>query len=121
MIGYTTVGTRDLAKASAFFDTVLAPLGGQGNTFGERMRFYGGGGGASLAVCTPWDGQPATVGNGMMVGLAAPSVEAVDKVHALALSSGGSDEGAPGERMPGIYGAYFRDLDGNKFAIIHRG
>ena len=58
------------------------------------------------------DKRPATVGNGTMVALGAASREQVDAVHAKALELGGSDEGAPGQRWPGFYAAYFRDLDG---------
>ena len=121
MISYATVGSNDLDKAKAFYDAVLKPLGGNRASFGDRMHIYMGEGGASLALCTPFDKQPATVGNGMMIGLSAPSKAAVEEVHALALAKGGADEGAPGERSPGLYGAYFRDLDGNKLSIIHRG
>ena len=47
--------------------------------------------------------------------------EAVQKFHAKALALGGTDEGAPGERMPGFYAGYFRDLDGNKFCAFKMG
>ena len=45
----------------------------------------------------------------------------VDKLYAKAISLGATDEGAPGERMPGFYAGYFRDLDGNKLAFFHMG
>ncbi|NBU89429.1 MAG: VOC family protein, partial [Betaproteobacteria bacterium] len=61
-------------------------------------------------------GHKATVGNGTMVALAASSPEQVQALHAKALALGGQDEGAPGPRGKGFYGAYFRDLDGNKLA-----
>ena len=63
---------------------------------------------------TPVDGQPATVGNGMMIGLSLSSQDQVKALHARALALGSKDEGAPGDRGGGFYGAYFRDLDGNK-------
>jgi predicted lactoylglutathione lyase len=50
----------------------------------------------------------------MMGGFDFESREAVDAFHAKAIELGGSCEGPPGERMPGVYFAYFRDLDGNK-------
>ena len=62
----------------------------------------------------PHDGNAATVGNGVMVALAADSREQVDAIYAAAIAAGGADEGAPGERGPGVYAGYFRDLDGNK-------
>jgi predicted lactoylglutathione lyase len=65
-------------------------------------------------VLGPYDGQPATVGNGSMCGFRFDTREAVDAFHARALALGGADEGAPGERAPTFYMSYFRDLDGNK-------
>ena len=67
----------------------------------------------------PYDGKPATVGNGMMVALAAKNTDQVDALHAKALELGGADEGAPGPRGDsGFYAAYFRDLDGNKLSAF---
>jgi predicted lactoylglutathione lyase len=74
-----------------------------------------------LAVCTPYDAQPATVGNGTMVALAAGSRDRVRKLHARALELGGSDEGEPGPRGVGGHFGYFRDLDGNKLCAFHMG
>jgi predicted lactoylglutathione lyase len=80
---------------------------------GERIRGY--------ATGKPYDGEAAHPGNGLMVALTAPSREVVDQILAEALASGGRDEGAPGERMPGFYGAYFRDPDGNKLCVFMMG
>lgn len=122
MVGYTTLGTNDLEKAIAFYDSLLAELGGKQVLNDGRMIVWAGAGpGGMLAVCTPYDEQPASVGNGMMVALAAGSQENVRKLHAKALELGASDEGAPGERMNGFYGGYFRDLDGNKLCAFHLG
>lgn len=74
-----------------------------------------------IGVGTPHDLEPATSGNGTMVALAVGSRDNVDAVYAKAIALGGQDEGAPGERMPGFYGGYFRDLDGNKFVAFHMG
>lgn len=123
MIGYVTIGTNDLARAAAFYDKVFASLGGQ-RTFanGERMQFYGAPGGQTMvAVAKPYDEKPASFGNGSMFGFPAASREQVDAAHAAALAAGGTDEGAPGERMPTFYGAYFRDLDGNKICVFKAG
>jgi len=115
MIGYVTLGTNDLPRATAFFDTLLAEMGASRMMNMDRMVIYGTQAGAPmLSVCKPYDGKPATAGNGTMVALNAGSREAADKVYRKALELGGADEGAPGERGPGIYGGYFRDLDGNK-------
>ena len=114
MIGYATIGSNDLDKAKKFYETVLAPLGARPAFASDRMQGYAGAGGAMLAVCTPYNGEKAVAGNGNMVALAAPSPDVIKQVYDLALANGATDEGGPGERMPGFYGAYFRDLDGNK-------
>lgn len=115
MIGYVTIGTNDLTRAEKFYDALLAELGGKRVMTNERMRFYGAGPGQPMiAVCTPHDKKQASVGNGMMVALAAKSKEQVDAVYKKALSLGGTDEGKPGPRGDNFYAAYFRDLDGNK-------
>ena len=123
MFSHVLVGTNDLEKASKFYDAVLAPLGG-GRTFanGDRMQFYGSKGSkAMIAVSKPYDEQPATAGNGTMFGLPAESTEQVDAVHAAALAAGGACDGPPGQRLPTFYGAYFRDLDGNKVCVFKMG
>lgn len=122
MIGYATIGANDLEKAKTFYDKVLAPLGGQRTMTMDRMQGYGSAsGGAMLAVCRPYDEKPATSGNGTMIALAAPSREVVDQVHAAALAAGGTCDGAPGLRGDAFYGAYFRDLDGNKLCAFKMG
>jgi predicted lactoylglutathione lyase len=116
MIGYVTLGTRDLKKAAAFYDKIAAEMGL--GRFLESDTFISWGSeqsGAGLGVTAPFDGKPMTVGNGVMVALAARDRAEVDRIHKLALSLGGTDEGAPGPRGEGgFYAAYFRDLDGNK-------
>jgi len=118
MIGYVTVGTNDLEKAKAFYDSLLGELGGKRTMTMDRMQFYGAGNGPMVAVCKPYDEMPATGGNGTMISLSAASREAVDKVHAKALAGGAKDEGAPGLRGDTFYGGYFRDLDGNKLCVF---
>lgn len=116
MLAYTTLGTNDLARAAAFYDVLLAELGAK-RFMDEPDYFIAWGNsqeGAGLGITYPFDKNPATVGNGVMVALNALSREQVDRVHAKALELGGTDEGAPGQRSPGFYAAYFRDLDGNK-------
>jgi catechol 2,3-dioxygenase-like lactoylglutathione lyase family enzyme len=121
MIGYATIGTNDLDRARAFYDAVAATLGGRRIPSPERMQMYGGSNGTAIAVCQPYDGGPAGVGNGSMFALAAQSHEAVDAAHAAALAAGGTCEGPPGDRGGGFYGAYFRDLDGNKLCAYKMG
>lgn len=123
MIGYATIGTNDLEKAKVFYDAVFEPLGGK-RTFanGERMQFYAASGTPGMiAISKPYDEQPATFGNGSMFGLPATSTEQVDAVHAAAIVAGGTCDGPPGQRLPTFYGAYFRDLDGNKICVFKFG
>jgi catechol 2,3-dioxygenase-like lactoylglutathione lyase family enzyme len=121
MIGYVTIGTNDFEKAKAYYDALLAELGGKRSFANDHMQGYSSRGGAMLAVCTPNDGKTATAGNGTMFALTAPNRETVDKVHAKAMSLGSKDEGAPGDRGNGFYGAYFRDPDGNKLCVFKMG
>lgn len=123
MLAYATLGTKDLPKAAAFYDAVLAPLGAS-RMMEEPDYFIAWGNseqGAGLGITYPFDKQAATVGNGTMVALQGNSREQVDAVYAKALALGGSDEGAPGQRAPGFYAAYFRDLDGNKLNCCYMG
>lgn len=121
MIGYVTLGTNDLPRAAAFYDALFASIGVGRQWEFERAIGWGPSSQApSLSVIKPFDGQPATVGNGVMIALAMPSREAVDAFHAKAIELGGTDEGQPGPRGSGTYyGSYFRDLDGNKIAAYH--
>ena len=109
--------------AAAFYDAVLAPLAAK--RFMEEPDYFIAWGnseaGAGLGITYPFDKQAATVGNGCMVALGASSREQVDAVYAKAIELGGSDEGAPGQRYPGFYAAYFRDLDGNKLNCCYMG
>jgi predicted lactoylglutathione lyase len=122
VIGYVTVGTNDIPRAAGFYDALLASVGAKrlmeletfilwGTSFDE----------ACLAIAKPFDGKAATVGNGVMIALRAESKAAVDALHRKALELGGQDEGAPGPRGDTFYGAYFRDLDGNKLNAFFLG
>ena len=115
MIGYVTLGTSDLVRAGKFYDAIAREMGVGRMMETERFIAWGApGGGAGIGLALPFDGKPATVGNGVMVALEAKDKAQVDRIYRLALSLGGKDEGAPGARFEGFYAAYFRDLDGNK-------
>lgn len=120
MIGYVTLGTNDIAAASAFYDRVLGVLGAKRIMEGDRFVAWGNSPTqASLGVIKPFNGEPATVGNGAMAAIAAATPEQVQQVYDLARSLGAADEGAPGPRgTSGFYAAYFRDLEGNKLAVF---
>ena len=122
MIGYTTLGTNDIAKAGSFYDALLAELGGKrAMEMDGFIAWSSGPASPMVSVIKPHDGKPATVGNGVMVALMASSKEQVDAIHRKALSLGAKDEGAPGPRGAGFYAAYFRDLDGNKLNAFFMG
>jgi catechol 2,3-dioxygenase-like lactoylglutathione lyase family enzyme len=116
---HVTVGTNDLAKARAFYDAVLSPLGYKRlNDLGDNGSIWGESA-AEFFVLKPANGQPATYANGGTVSFEAPNRAAVAAFHKAALAAGGKDEGAVGPRswLPHAYGAYARDLDGNKLAV----
>jgi hypothetical protein len=127
MIGYVTVGSNDLPKARGFYDVLMPVLGaGRIMEFGDNFTMYGTGmGKPGLAVCKPYDGNVATAGNGNMTSIVCDTRDRVDAIHAKAMELGGSDEGAPGlrgeEGPQAFYGAYFRDLDGNKLCAFRIG
>jgi catechol 2,3-dioxygenase-like lactoylglutathione lyase family enzyme len=125
MFSYVSLGTNDLARAMRFFDAVLDPLGHlriEDYDREDRSAAWGQDDpGPHLWVTQPFDGQPATVGNGTMVSFLAPSRAAVDAFHAAALACGGKDACAPGLRPqygPHFYAAYVRDPDGNKLNAV---
>ncbi len=118
MIGYVTIGTNDLDKATAFYDALLAEVGAKQIFSTERIKFYGNAPGSPMfAVCLPYDQKEHHRGNGNMVAIPAGSREKVDELYAKARELGATDEGEPGERMPVFYGSYVRDLDGNKLCF----
>ena len=116
MIGYVTMGTNDLDRAVAFYDALVAEMGGK--RFMEHDGvFVAWAVDPSLpgfALTKPFNGEPATVGNGTMVALAVDSTDKVDAFYNKAIELGGTDEGPPGPRGDGFYAGYFRDPDGNK-------
>jgi catechol 2,3-dioxygenase-like lactoylglutathione lyase family enzyme len=122
MIGYVTLGTNKFEEATKFYDELLGSIGAGRFLENERLIAWATSPGApALAVCRPFDGESATVGNGVMVALVVDSREKVDALYAKALELGGTDEGAPGQRGDTFYGGYFRDLDGNKLNAFYFG
>jgi hypothetical protein len=115
MIGYTTVGTNDFTRAAAFYDALFATIGA--GRFMESDTFIAWGCAPTqpaFAIIRPFNGQPASVGNGVMIAMVFDSPEKVNAFYEKAIALGASDEGAPGARSPNFYAGYFRDLDGNK-------
>ncbi len=124
MLSYVTIGAADPAKAHAFYDAVLATIGWSQHTAFGNWRGYGEGGnkeGPGVWVCTPFNGEAATSGNGMMVAFGARTRDQVHAFYEAAMAHGATDEGGPGARPdygPNWYAAYLRDPTGNKLAIV---
>lgn len=130
MLIYVTLGTDDMDRATAFWGAVMDVLGqprlpdldgvsGNWAFWGQDYDH-----GFSLCLCRPFDGGPATGGNGTMLAFRCADAALVDRAHAAGLAAGGRDEGAPGLRPhygAGFYAGYLRDPDGNKLALVcHR-
>ena len=122
LVGYVTLGVHDLERSARFYDALLEIRGAKRLMELESFILWGKSfDDASIAIVTPFDGEPATVGNGGMVAIRVGSREEVAALHTKALELGGRDEGAPGPRGDGFYAAYFRDLDGNKLNAFFLG
>jgi catechol 2,3-dioxygenase-like lactoylglutathione lyase family enzyme len=124
VLSYITIGARDTAQSTAFYDAVLGTIGYKRSAEFGTFTGYGIGGksdGQSVWVCKPFDGNEASAGNGSMVAFAAADRAEVNAFYEAAMKHGGSDEGPPGLREsygPNWYAAYLRDPTGNKLAIV---
>lgn len=118
----SAIGDDDLARAKPFYDRLLKPLGIVCRANYPNGVGYGPAGGRPrLRVVSPIDRSPATVGNGIAIGLEAANRASVEACHAAAMAADGKDEGAPGLRAhyhPNCYDAYVRDPDGNKIGVV---
>ena len=115
-LSHVSVGTNDFARAIAFYDAVLAPLGMKRILEHDKAigfgKLY-----PEFWVNVPLNDEPATVGNGVHFGFLADSTERVDAFYQAALAAGAADEGAPGPRVEygaPYYGCFVRDPDGHK-------
>ena len=124
-LNYVMLGSNDVAKARGFFDAVFPTIGGKliaeymPHAFCYQVR-----GGGRVWVATPHNKETAVAGNGNMVGLECQSKDEVQEAHRIGLANGGTNEGDPGPRPiygPDFYGAYLRDLDGNKMSFVFLG
>ena len=119
MIGYVTLGTNDLPRAAAFYDALLAEIGAKRLFDFERGIAWGvATDKPSLGLMKPFDGKPATVGNGVMAAIVVDSPEKVDRLYRKAMELGAQGEGPAGPRGQGFYAGYFRDPDGNKLNVF---
>ena len=124
---YLTVGALDSARSNAFYDATLATIGWKAHTDFPDLRAYSEGGtgnGPVLWVCKPFNNEPASAGNGSMVGFMVQSRQDVDAFYQAGMANGGTDEGAPNPRPhygPHWYAAYMRDPSGNKISVVYNG
>lgn len=120
MIGYTTLGVNDIEKAKTFYTDLFADKDAKVQVDIGRLAMIG----AStsepmIAVCQPYDGEPASTGNGTMVAFRADSKEHVGQMYDKAIALGATSDGEPGQRLEDqFYGAYVRDPDGNKLCFF---
>ena len=131
MIGYVTLGSDNMPRARDFYDQLLGPTVGAkrimefGDDLGGFTMWGTGFDKPGIAVTNPYNKQPAVAANGNMTAIAVNSRSKVDEIHARALELGGTCEGPPGlrgeEGPQAFYGAYFRDLDGNKLCAFRIG
>lgn len=124
MIAYVTVGVNDMTRAECFYSSFLLDLGYELEVINGELSYAQPGQSPALPefyVKSPFNGQPATVGNGTMIAFQAGSQKQVRDLHAAAVNAGGADEGAPGFREsygPNFFVAYLRDPEGNKVALF---
>ncbi len=120
--GYISVGTNDLEGAKKFYDYVFEPIEHKSFKGNDRSYFYYfANTDTYFAVFTPFDGEPASVGNGSMMGIRFSSSSDVDEVFKRAIEAGGTDDGSPEQKVETFYGGYIRDLDGNKLVFCKMG
>lgn len=120
MIGYMTVGVSDMERAKKFYTDLFADQGAKVVIDAGRIAFIGTERGKPmLAVCEPYDKEAPTPGNGVMVAFPTSTKDEAETLYHRAMSLGATDEGEPGQRIPGrFYGAYVRDPDGNKLCFF---
>lgn len=127
-LDHVSVGCTNIKRAKAFYDAVLAPIGFKPimpvEVGGQLVAVgYGDASHPTFWVQTPFNRQSASAGNGVHFAFRAETRSAVDAFYLAALDHGGIDDGQPGLRTeyhPSYYGAFVRDLDGNKIeAVCH--
>lgn len=127
MISYVTVGADDIARAKRFYSAFLPALGyaleegPEGLSYALPERPSQPAVSPDFYVKPPFDGRPASAGNGAMTAFQARSQQEVRNLHSAALAAGGRDEGQPGFRDAygsRFYVGYLRDPQGNKIALF---
>jgi catechol 2,3-dioxygenase-like lactoylglutathione lyase family enzyme len=121
LLDHITIGVSDFAKATAFYDAALAPLG-----IASTVRFKGDDGVSVVAYGAQgrsvfWFADVGATQGVAHVAFAAKTRAQVDAFHAAALAAGGRNNGAPGLRPhydPDYYGAFVLDPDGHNIEAV---
>jgi hypothetical protein len=115
MIGYITLGSNYLNRGAKFYDGLFEEIGIKRLMDTSEFILWGSDlGNPGISITKPFNGEAATVGNGVMAAIALETPDQVDALYAKAIALGAKDEGPAGPRQDGFYAGYFRDLDGNK-------
>jgi len=121
MLHHISLGTVDLARATAFYDAALGALGYVRVWTDRTAVGYGSpGGGDKLAIKLKGEGAIGP-GPGFHLAFAASSRDAVAAFHRAALSHGGVDNGGPGPRPaygPNYFAAFVLDPDGHRLEAV---
>ena len=115
-MSYVVLGTNNMDAAIQFYDSLFEGLGNPQKSKTDRMAYWQFDSFA-FALAIPFDKEPATSGNGTMIGFDVESEQEVNRLHAKAIELGGSSEGAPCQKGP-MFSGYVRDLDQNKICFF---
>ena len=123
MLSYATIGVTNIEKSQHFYTELLSIIDAKVLIKMERIVFIGKNKHEPmLAICIPFNKEQPAPGNGNMLAIAPGSKTLVDQLYKKALELGATCDGEPGQRIPEVfYGAYIRDMDGNKIAFNYFG
>jgi catechol 2,3-dioxygenase-like lactoylglutathione lyase family enzyme len=114
MIDHVSIGVRDIAKAKAFYDAALKPVGYSCLSSPEGSLGYGKEHAAFWISASP-NPVPPDPQSGLHFCFTAPTRKSVDAFHQAAIRHGGRDNGKPGLRADygaNYYAAFVVDPDG---------
>jgi catechol 2,3-dioxygenase-like lactoylglutathione lyase family enzyme len=119
MFDHVSIYVSDLPRSIRFYRAALAPLGLElvSGSADEGFAGFGKPGAPQLWL------SPGAATRGAHLAFVAAQRDAVNRFHAAALETGGTDNGAPGLRDsygPGYYAAFVHDPDGTNIeAVVH--
>ncbi len=120
MLHHVSLPVSDLEKSSGLYDHALAALGYRRVCSGAGFVGYGLEEGQDIFLIVA-RADAVSAGPGFHLAFAAPSREAVDEFHRLALAFGCGNNGSPGLRAhygPGYYAAFIIDPDGHRIEAV---